>query len=106
MIRIMTTAIAAALLATACGAAAGGGKAALVDACVDGGEDKKTCECVANELEKNADKDAFRAMTLEAQGKTEEAEKIISGLPMDKQISVATAAMGAMMKCSPEMGTN
>ncbi len=106
MIRIVTTAAAAALLAAACGAAAGGGKGALVAECVEGGEEKKTCECVANELEKNADKDAFRAMTLEAQGKTEEAEKIISALPMDKQISVATAAMGAMMKCSPGLSTN
>lgn len=105
MFRIMTTAAAAALLATACGAA-GGGKAALVAECVEGGEERKTCECVATELEKNADKDAFRAMTLEAQGKTEEAEKIISALPMDKQISVATAAMGAMMKCSPGLSTN
>jgi hypothetical protein len=105
MIRIVMTAAAAALLASACNAAAGG-KGALVAECVEGGEEKKTCECVANELEKNADKDAFRAMTLEAQGKTEEAEKIISALPMDKQISVATAAMGAMMKCSPGLSTN
>jgi hypothetical protein len=105
MIRIVMTAAAAALLASACDASAGG-KGALVADCVENGEEKQTCECVANELEKNADKDAFRAMTLEAEGKTEEAEKIISALPMDKQISVATAAMGAMMKCSPGLSAN
>jgi len=91
-------AAAAVLLLAACGA--GGGKAAMVKSCVKEGEDKKTCECVATELEKNADKDVFKALVLQSQGKNEEAEKIMNALPMEKQFSAASAAMGAMMKCA------
>ena len=91
-------AAAAALLASACGAA-GGDKTAFVNG-VKEGEDKKTCDCVATEFEKSIDKDAFHAMALQAQGKTEEADKIMNALPMDKQIAMATVAMGAMMKCA------
>jgi len=91
-------AAAAVLMLTACGA--GGGKAAMVKSCVKEGEDKKTCECVATELEKNADKDVFKALVLQSQGKNEEAEKIMNALPMEKQFSAASAAMGAMMKCA------
>lgn len=92
-------AAAAVLMAASCGAA-GGGKAAMVKSCVKEGEDKKTCECVATELEKNADKDVFKALVLQSQGKNEEAEKIMNALPMEKQFSAASAAMGAMMKCA------
>lgn len=92
-------AAAAALLASACGAA-GGDKAAFVNGCVKEGEKKETCECVATEFEKSIDKDAFHALALQAQGKAEEADKIMSALPMDKQIAMATVMMGAMMKCS------
>jgi hypothetical protein len=99
MIRILMAAGAAALFASAC-SAAGGDKAALIEACKKDGDDQKTCDCVANEFEKNLDKDAFHAMALSAQGKSEEAEKILTALPMDKQMQMATAAMGVMMKCA------
>jgi hypothetical protein len=87
-------------LASAC-SAGGGDKAAIIAACTKDGENQKNCECVAGELEKSLDKDAFHAMALGAQGKQEEAEKIVKALPMDKQMAVATSAMGAMMKCVP-----
>jgi len=95
-------AAAAAALASACSAAAGGDKAAIIAACnKDGTTSKANCDCVANEFEKSLDKDAFHAMALGAQGKEEEADKIMSALPMDKQMAMATAAMGVMMKCMP-----
>lgn len=99
MIRIVMAAGAAALFASACSAAAGD-KAALIESCKKEGESAKTCECVAGEFEKNLDKDAFHAMALAASGKEEEADKIMNALPMDKQMQMATAAMGAMMKCA------
>ena len=105
MIRILTGTAAAVLLASACGAA-GGDKAAFVSGCVKEGESQKTCDCVATEFEKSIDKDAFHAMALQAQGKTEEADKIMNALPMDKQIAMATVAMGAMMKCAVPPATN
>jgi hypothetical protein len=101
MIRIVMAATAAAVLASACGAVGGGDKAAIIAACTKEGESQKNCECVANEFEKALDKDAFHAMALGAQGKEEEADKIMNALPMDKQMAMATAAMGVMMKCVP-----
>jgi hypothetical protein len=101
MIRIVMVAAAAAAFASAC-SAAGGDKAAIVAACTKEGESQKNCECVATEFEKNLDKEAFHAMALGAQGKEEEADKIMNALPMDKQMAMATAAMGAMMKCAPD----
>jgi hypothetical protein len=100
MIRIAMAAAAAAALVSACGAV-GGDKAAIIAACTKDGESQKNCDCVATELEKALDKDAFHAMALGAQGKEEEAEKIVKALPMDKQMATATSAMGAMMKCAP-----
>ncbi len=41
------------------------------------------------------------ALALGAQGKQEEAEKIVKALPMDKQMATATAAMGAMIEVRP-----
>lgn len=80
-------------------ACAPGGKAAIVKACVDDGTERKTCECMAKELEAKVDKEAFQAMVLGAQGKDAEAEAILKKLPMDKQFSVATGAMSAAMTC-------
>ncbi len=89
----------AALLASAC-SGAGGDKAAFIAGCVKEGETQKTCECVGAEFEKSLDKNIFHAMALQASGKGEEADKIVNALPADKQMSMATAAMGAMMKCA------
>ena len=99
MIRMVLAAGAAALVVSAC-SAAGGDKAALMASCKKEGESDKTCSCVANEFEKTLDKQAFHAMALSAQGKNEEADKIMNALPMEKQMQMATAAMGVMMKCA------
>ena len=100
MSRIAMAAAAAAVLASAC-SAAGGDKAAIIAACTKDGDNQKNCECVATELEKTLDKDAFHGFALGAQGKQEESEKILKALPMEKQMAMATAAMGAMIKCVP-----
>jgi hypothetical protein len=85
-----------ALLATACGAA-GGGKGAIVAKCVkDDGMTQKQCQCMADKLEKNVDKDVFRAIVLEAEGKTAESEKLMNSLSMEKQMTAMTAAFSAM----------
>lgn len=99
---VLMAVVAAGLTVSGCdaiGLGGGGDKAELVKACVADGEEQKTCDCVADELEKTVDKDAFKAMVLGAQGKDAEAEAIMEGLSMEKQFSVATGAMGAMAKC-------
>src|SRR5262249_28046674 len=68
-----------ALLAAACGDA--GGKSAMVSKCVKQGQTQKTCECIVDKTEKNVDKDVFRAMMLDAEGKTEESQKLMQSLP-------------------------
>jgi hypothetical protein len=93
-------AAAAAALASACGAV-GGDKAAIIAACTKDGESQKNCDCIATEFEKTLDKDAFHALALGAQGKEEEADKIVQSLPMDKQLAMATTTMSVMMKCAP-----
>jgi hypothetical protein len=79
-----------ALLAAACGDS--GGKGAMVSKCVKQGQSQKTCECIVDKTEKNVDKDVFRAMMLDAEGKTEESQKLMQSLPAEKQMS----AMGAL----------
>jgi hypothetical protein len=91
MIRMVVGVAAAALLAAACGAA-GGGKGVLVAQCVKEGQPQKQCQCMADKVEKAVDKDVFRAMVLEAEGKVEESEKLMASLPMEKQMT----AMGAL----------
>jgi hypothetical protein len=91
MIRMVMGVAAVALLATACGA--GGGKAAIVAKCVkEDGQSQKVCQCMADKVEKAVDKDVFRAIVLEAEGKVEESEKLMASLPMEKQMT----AMGAL----------
>ncbi|HVY87773.1 MAG TPA: hypothetical protein VG942_02840 [Hyphomonadaceae bacterium] len=84
---LVVTAIA--LLAAACG---DNGKTAMVNKCVKEGQSQKVCDCIVAKMEKSVDKDVFRAMTLDAEGKTEESEKLMKSLPAEKQMS----AMGAL----------
>ena len=78
-----------ALLATACGDV--GGKSALVSKCVKEGQTQKVCDCIVDKVEKSVDKDVFRALVLDAQGKSAESEKLMQSLPAEKQMS----ALGA-----------
>ncbi len=90
---------ASAVLLAACGAA-GGGASAMIKKCVDDGEDRKTCTCMVTEMEKTLDKEVFGAMVLQAEGKEDEAQKIMSNLPLNKQLGAATGMMGVMGKCA------
>ncbi|MEZ5939488.1 MAG: hypothetical protein R3C52_14915 [Hyphomonadaceae bacterium] len=86
------------LLATAC--SGGGDTAVLVKSCVDEGTPKKDCECFIGEMKKNLDKDLYRSIVLDSQGKKEEAEKIRSDLSMEKQFSAIGVMMAAANKCN------
>ena len=91
-------AAAAALLVSACGV--GGGKSVYVAACVKEKQgDQKTCQCIGDKLEKTLDPQMFQAVTLQAEGKAEEADKIISKIPDEKKFTGAMAAAGAAMSC-------
>jgi hypothetical protein len=72
----------------------------MIDACVKDGDDKKQCECIATAMEKYMDKELFHAAALEAQGKSEEAQKIAEKVGPDKAMASATAAMGPVMACA------
>ena len=100
MIRLVMAAGAALMMASACGAVGGGDKQALVDACVKEGEPREQCECIASAMEKHMDKDLLHAAALEAQGKSEEAQKLAEKVGPDKAMASATAAMGPMMQCA------
>jgi hypothetical protein len=100
MIRIVTAAGAALVLSCACGAVGGGDKQAIVDECVKQGDDRKQCECIATAMEQHMDKDLFHAAALEAQGKSEEAQKLAEKIGPHKAMASATAAMGPMMQCA------
>ena len=90
--------ISAVFFITACGG--GGGKGALIKACMEEGEDKKDCECMAEQMEQGLSPRAFEAMVLSATGKDEDAEAIIEELGMTEGIAIA----GVMMKVVSECG--
>ncbi len=80
----------------ACG---GGGKSALVDACVDEGEDKKDCACMADKLEEQLSPRAFEAVVLGATGKEEEAEKMMEDLGMAEAVALGGAMISVIGEC-------
>lgn len=100
MIRFVMAAGVALATLSACGAAGGGDKQVLVNACVKEGDSRELCECIAAAMEKHMDKDLLHAAALESQGKTEEAQKIAEKVGPDKAMASATAAMGPMMECA------
>jgi hypothetical protein len=100
MIRIVMAAGAALVLSSACGAVGGSDKQAIIDECVKQGDDRKQCECIATAMETHMDKELFHAAALEAQGKSEEAQKLAEKIGPDKAMASATAAMGPMMQCA------
>jgi hypothetical protein len=92
-------AAAALFLAAGCGNG-GAGREAWIKQCAKGGDDRKTCTCVADELQKNLDRRAFRAMMLDAEGKREEANSIRNKMPMDRKMAAMNVAMKAAGKCA------
>ena len=88
-----------ALVLISCG---GGGKSALVDSCMDEGESKEDCKCMADVLQQNLSPKAFSAVVLNAQGKDKEAEQAMQDLGMTEALAVA----GAMVKVVTECGVS
>jgi hypothetical protein len=99
MTRAGLAAVAVLVLAAGCGAG-GTGKEAWIKQCAKGGDDRKTCTCVADDLEKNLDHQAFRAMQLDALGKPDQANKIRDKMPMDRKMATLNVAMKAAGKCA------
>jgi hypothetical protein len=99
MVRIGLAAATILVLATACGDGAAG-KEAWIKQCAKGGDDRATCTCVADELQKNLDPEAFKEMTLTAQGKPEQAKKIHDRMPVDRQMAKLPVALKAAGKCA------
>ena len=92
---------AAAVLVLAAGCSEGGaGKEAWIKQCAKGGDARKTCTCVADDLQKNLDHQAFKAMLLDAEGKPEEANRIRDKMPVDRQMATMNVAMKAAGKCA------
>ncbi len=85
------------LLLASCGG--GGGKSALVKACVDEGEERKSCECMAGKMEEGLSPRAFDAMVLSATGKDEEAEAAMEELGMTEGIAIAGVMMTVISEC-------
>ncbi|WP_018998350.1 hypothetical protein [Hirschia maritima] len=94
----MKKTIALAVCALALSACGGNHKSTLVKACVDEGEDKKMCACLADELEENTDEKTFALLAKAA--KSGDLEDGIDGIPAEKKISVGLAMMGAAAKCA------
>lgn len=90
-------AIAAVCVLSACGG--GGGKSALIDACVEEGESKKDCTCMAETMEEGLSPKAFEAMVLGATGKEEEAEALMEEMGMSEAMSVAGVMLNVVAKC-------
>lgn len=96
----MKTVILAAVAAfalTACGGA--GGKSALVASCKKDGNDDKTCNCMADEMEKGLDKKTFAAIVKAASGKEEDAQKAMQELPAEEAMKAMPVMMGVAVKC-------
>ncbi|MFC7291351.1 hypothetical protein [Hirschia litorea] len=85
----------ATLTLAACG---GGGKASIVKSCVDEGESKKTCTCLADAIEENTDEKTFKLIAKAA--KSGGMEEGLEDLPMDKKMALAMTMVGAATKCS------
>ncbi|MDZ4760158.1 MAG: hypothetical protein SGJ21_03705 [Alphaproteobacteria bacterium] len=89
-----------ALASGACGAAGGGGgKAVLSSRCVEDGNDKKACDCMATETENALDPEVFEAMVLAAQGKDDEADAAMQKLTQEQQFSVVKMTGDTLEKC-------
>jgi hypothetical protein len=88
----------AALALTGCGGM-GGGKGAMVKACVDSGETEANCTCIADSLEKNLDKETFALVSNAMAAGEEQGNKMMEELPADKQGAVMGALMSAGMGC-------
>lgn len=81
----------------ACGG--GGGKAALVKACMEDGESAEQCECMATTAEEELDSTTFSKLVKMAQEGDENAEDIMGDLSPEEQGKFMAFAMKAAMTC-------
>ena len=84
------------LVLTACG---GGGKSALIDACMEEGESRKDCACLADKMEEGLSPRAFEAMVLSATGKDEQAQAAMEELGMAEGIAIAGVMVTVVAEC-------
>lgn len=98
-LQILAGAAAFAVL-SACGGAGGGGKAAFVNECVKGGEEKTTCTCIADKLEAELDAKTFAKLTKAIAAGEEKGSKMMEAMPADEQAKIAGAMMSAGFGCA------
>ena len=84
------------LALSACG---GGGKSALIEACIEQGDSKDHCACMADKLEEGLSPEAFDAMVLGAQGKDEESEAAMNELGLGEAMATGGVMIGAIAAC-------
>ncbi|MEM6626770.1 MAG: hypothetical protein AAF719_08710 [Pseudomonadota bacterium] len=97
MARRLILGAAASLILGACGG--GGGKSVLVSSCVDEGESRENCQCLATKLEEGLSPKAFDAVVLGAQGKDAQAEEAMKDLSMSDAMTMAGVMLGATQQC-------
>jgi hypothetical protein len=81
--------------------------AALVKYCKSDGGAQKACECAADKTDELLagnviSPEMYKALVLEAQGKTEESEAIIEKMDIHQQFSQVTAVGDAKISCAGE----
>jgi flagellar hook-basal body complex protein FliE len=89
----------AGVMALGLAACGGGGKAELVKACVDSGEDEQICNCMGDKLEADLDSGTFKKVAKAMAAGEEKGQEMIENMPADEQGEVMTAMMGAGMSC-------
>lgn len=97
--RMAILAGALALAVTACGGT-GGGKASIVKSCMDSGEDREMCTCLADGLEKNLDAKTFNTVAKAMAQGDEKGGEIINDLPAGEQSKIMGAMMSTGMQCA------
>jgi hypothetical protein len=89
---------------TACGG--GLGDAEFVEACLRSsspqGATEAMCQCGAREARAALEPKLFDAMVLDMQGKTQEAEALVSDLPLDQRGEFAMQQFAILGKCLDE----
>ena len=82
---------------TACGG--GGGKSALVDACIEQGDSREACTCMADKMEEGLSPEAFEAMVLGAQGKDDEAQALMENIGIGEGMKIAALMVTVVAEC-------
>ena len=92
--RILVTA--ASLMLAGCG---GGGKSALVKSCIDRGEDKTNCACMAEKLQQGLKPPTFALVIKAAQAPEDQRAAILAEMPAMEKLSFGIASLDAADAC-------